>query len=284
MPIIAPSDREVTSPTFVLDSRPSRAKRIQDLLGSRTGTSLVRTVTNLRDVRESLAIAGSDSLWVSYTPNLTFELLKSAARSSLRLGSAVLVHEFNSQSVPMLANSFRDVVFGKPDCFLPPEELAEVLSAPNRKDLFISGTVDPDTCTITFGRGNLDSIVVPFSAFRPSGAGVVPDFSDFAIADCGQKVRLGEYEAAVDAILYEFDAEYRRRLKKRRIASQKTFGASLRRLRLQKKVARSDFPGLSEKTLARIERGEIVRDAIRPRTLAAIAKRLGVEVEEIGSF
>jgi len=63
---------------------------------------------------------------------LTYELLKSAARSSLRLGSAVLVHEFNNQSVPVLTNSFMDVVFGKPDSFLPPEELAEVLSAPTQ--------------------------------------------------------------------------------------------------------------------------------------------------------
>jgi hypothetical protein len=241
-------------------------------------------VATLKDVRDSLNTASNDSLWVSYAPNLTYELLKSAARSSLRLGSAVLVHEFNNQSVPVLTNSFMDVVFGKPDSFLPPEELAEVLSAPNRKDLFISGTVDPDTCTITFGRGNLDSIVVPFSAFPPGGNGVVPDFSDFAITDCGQTVRLGKYEAAVDAILYEYDAAYRRRLKRRRIASQKTFGASLRRLRLQKRVGRSDFPGLSEKTVARIEREEVTRGAIRSRTLAAIAKRLGVAVDEIESY
>jgi len=45
-------------------------------------------------------------------------------------------------------------------------------------------------------------------------------------------------------------------------------------------VARSDFPGLDENTLARIERGKVAKP--HPATLRVIAKRLGVAVEELG--
>ncbi len=47
-------------------------------------------------------------------------------------------------------------------------------------------------------------------------------------------------------------------------------------------VGRGEFPGLDEKTLARIERGEVERP--RRTTLARIAKRLGVAAEELGDF
>jgi hypothetical protein len=36
---------------------------------------------------------------------------------------------------------------------------------------------------------------------------------DIAVTDFGQTVRLGVYEAATDAILCEFDDDYRRRAK-----------------------------------------------------------------------
>ncbi len=278
MPTKAIPHRQKSRQTaFVLDSRSTRAKQFSGRLGA-------KMIATIKDVQASVDAAASDSLWVSYVPRLTNELLKSVSRPSSRLGFGVLVHELKSQSLPMLTSSFRGVAYGTPSSFLPPVELAEVLSAENREDLFISGTVDSSTCTITFSRGNLNSLVVPFYAFQPSGNGVAPNFSDFSITDYGQTVRLGDYEAAVDAILYEYDSDYRRRLKRQRRASERTFAASLRRLRLQKKVSRSDFPGISEKTIARIEQGETGKQNIRPRTLSLVAERLGVESREIGSF
>ena len=47
-------------------------------------------------------------------------------------------------------------------------------------------------------------------------------------------------------------------------------------------MSRSDFPGLSEKTLARIERGEI--ESSHSRTIEALEKKLGMTREEIASF
>jgi transcriptional regulator with XRE-family HTH domain len=84
-----------------------------------------------------------------------------------------------------------------------------------------------------------------------------------------------------DAI-YERDPEYRRRAKKRMVQEEQTLGGSIRRLRLMRGLARAEFPGLDEKSLARIERGEVERP--RRATLEAIAKRLGVAVDELGEY
>jgi len=126
-------------------------------------------------------------------------------------------------------------------------------------------------------------LTVPFSAFEKSGDGTEPDFNAFSVIDCGQTVKLGEYEAAVDALLYEYDPEYRRAMSKKRLQNDQSFGASLRRLRKQRGLRREDFePDVSAKTVARIEQGKVAR--IQKATLDSLAKHLAVEPQEIQSF
>jgi DNA-binding Xre family transcriptional regulator len=185
--------------------------------------------------------------------------------------------------LPALTSCFRRVAFTADGGFLPAEELAEVLKADDPSDLFIGGTMNYATETITFWRGNLKPLTVPFSAFTASGDGTEPDFEAVSVIDCGQTIRLGEYEAAVDAILYEYDSPYRRRIAKQRIREDRSFGASLRRLRQQRGLRREDFqPELSAKTIARIEQGKVKR--LQQKTLDALADRLAVEPEEIGTY
>src|SRR5262249_17186695 len=102
------------------------------------------------------------------------------------------------------------------------------------------------------------------------------------IIDSGQTIRLGEFEAAGDAILYEIDPEARRRMRAKEVEQDSSFGGSLRRLRLQKGLARADFEPISAKTIARIERGEV--QAPRGAKLKRIAKRLGVTTGDISSY
>ncbi len=177
---------------------------------------------------------------------------------------------------------FKSFVYSMDGGFLPPEELAEALSAENRSDLFIGGTVDSQNKVVTLWRGDLRSLAVPFSAFAPSGDEVKPDFKAFSVTDYGHTVRLGEYEAATDAILYEFDSDYRRTLSKQRRESERSLGAALRRLRRQRGLTQADFVPLAEKTIARIEQGKVAR--IHPKTLAIIADRLSVAPDEIATF
>jgi hypothetical protein len=188
-------------------------------------------------------------------------------------------------SIPGLNSCFRRLAGAAPDSrLLPLEELLDVLSAPKSEaaGLLIAAVADPQSRTLALTRGNLKTIAVSFSAFPPSGAGVQPDFSRLSLADYGHTVRLGDYEASSDAVLYEADPEYRRKARKELLAEERTFGASLRRLRIQKGLSRCDFAPLSSKTVARIERSEVEKP--HGETLRAIATRLGIEPDEIESY
>lgn len=165
---------------------------------------------------------------------------------------------------------------------LPFDELAEVLADERRGDLFIGGYADLDNQTLTLVRGDLRRLSVPLSMFAPSGMGEMPDPSRLAFIDSGNTVKLGDYEAAADAILYEADADYRSRLLAKRRAEDRSFGACLRRLRLLRGLRQSDFEDVTAKTIARIERGETGRP--HGQTLKVIAGRLGVEPFEVTSY
>jgi len=165
---------------------------------------------------------------------------------------------------------------------LPREELTEVLESHDAGDLVVAVAPDERDQTLILYRGDLQPLLVPFAWFTSEVEAPKPAFDDVAVTDYGQTIRLGEYEAAVDAILYEFDRDYRRRIRKNEIRDDRSLGGSIRRLRIQRNVRRDDFPGVSDKEIARIERGEVPNP--HPKTRAIIAKRLGVAVNELDSF
>lgn len=260
---------------FLLDRAKKRSSRFASLR-----PQVVSTITELRN---SVAYATRDSLWVSYASDLTEALVRNASLATPSLGFGLFIHPLDMKTIPALGSFFRRIAFTIDGGFIPAEELAEVLESDNRPDLFIGGSVSHVTETITFWRGNVMPLTVPFSAFEKSGDGTRPDFNELSVIDCGQTVQLGDYEAAVDAILYEYDPEYRRRITKQRLREDQSFGASLRRLRKQRGLRREDFePDLSAKTLARIEQGKVKR--IHNKTFNALAKRLFVEPEDIETF
>lgn len=242
-----------------------------------------KVVSSVAGMRESVASATKDSLWVSYATDLTDALVSRGIAGPSSLGLGLFIHALDMKTIPALSSLFRRIAYTADAGFIPAADLAEVLSAENRSDLFIGGFVNQATETITFWRGNLKSLTVPFTAFKRSGDGAEPDFDSFSVIDSGQTVKLGDYEAAVDALLYEYDPVYRRAISKKRLQKDQSLGASLRRLRKQRGLRREDFePEVSAKTLARIEQGKVVR--IQQKTLSSLAKRLSVEPGEIASF
>lgn len=260
--------------TILLTPRKSRMKQFSRLHPT--------AVSSNAEIRASIPSAEKNTLWISDDERKMAQLLKAVTWPTKRLGRAVLLFKPTLAALPALRQCFDPIVFGSDGGFLPSVELGEALAAANRRDLFIGGTADSDSETITFWRGDLDSLIVPFSAFPTSGDGIVPDFGDIAVIDYGQSVRMGPYEAAVGAILYEYDPEYRRRKTKERLRSERTLGASIRRLRKQRGLRRDDFKPLAAKTLARIEQG-IVK-SVHAKTLATIARALGVKPEELKTY
>jgi len=261
--------------TFLLDKARRRSKEFATLRPT--------VISSKAGLRNSLAHATKDSLWISYEHDLTAALLQNVQWPARSLGAALLNHAVSPATLPALANCFKRLAYGADGTFLPPDELAAALQAENSPDLFLGGTVDMTSQTLTLWRGNLEPLTVPCAAFEISGDGIEPDFDRFSVVDCGQTVRLGDYEAATEAILYEYDSEYRRRLSKRRWETERSFGASLRRLRKQRGLRREDFaPNVAAKTIARIEQGKVRR--VQTKTVQAIAARLRVEPDEIGTY
>ncbi len=199
-------------------------------------------------------------------------------------GDLLLLQSPKVESLPALHTVFRNVV-GEVNTFkmLPPDELMDVLLAPEEEshDLFIGGSFDPISETLTLTRGDLEKIVISIAMLVPSGK-AAPDPTRLSIEDYGNTVRLGEYEAATDAVLYQVDSDFRKRQNAKRREREKGFGASLRRLRIQKHLTRTDFPDLSAKTIARIERGETGKP--HGKTLKTLARTLGVGPDEIATY
>jgi hypothetical protein len=232
-----------------------------------------------------------ESTWISTTNEKTEALLKAASMflashhgRRRSLGDLLLLESPRTEGLPALHTVFRNVV-GEVNTFkvLPAEELVSVFRRPRAEahNLFIGGSVDPMSETLTLTRGDLESIVAPLSMFRPSGR-ETPDPSKFAVTDYGHTIRLGDYEAASDAILYELDPEFRKQQNARRRREDRSFGASLRRLRIQKRIGRADFPSISAKTIARLERNETGKP--HGKTLNILARTLRVDPDAIETY
>jgi hypothetical protein len=134
---------------------------------------------------------------------------------------------------------------------------------------------------MTLVRGNFERVNMALSVFS-SSEGPKPDFNRFTLDDYGHTVRFGEFEASAHFILYEADAAYRKRINAKRRAEEKGFGASLRRLRIQRRISQGGFPGISAKTIGRIERGEVAKP--QGATLATVSKTLRVAPQDIETY
>lgn len=236
---------------------------------------------------QALSKASPSDLWLTASARASDELLQGALqlppRRHGRLGGLLTLCRPRTESIQPLDDLFAPFVWSTENFhFLPLPELAEALADERRGDLFIGGYADPHNQTLTLVRGDLRRLSVPASIFRPSGTGEKADAFRLAFTDGGNTVRLGDYEAAADAILYEADPDYRSRLLAKWRAEDKTFGACLRRLRLQRGLRQADFGDVAAKTIARIERGET--GTPHGQTLRALAARLQVEPDEIMSY
>jgi hypothetical protein len=231
---------------------------------------------------DEFKVANKQAVWVAPNLESLAPLVREApaARGEQRL---VVLGKMREVTHLLLGALFRYVVTAT-DHFrlLELDELMEVLASPGREDLFIGGAVDKERGAVLLYRGSVEPLVVPLRWFRNGASKAAADPDSFEVTDFGQTVKLGPFEASTDAILYEFDPEYRRRARKRALDEDSSFGASVRRLRLQQGLSRRDFPGVTEKAVARIERNEINRP--HARTLEILASSLGVPVEELAAY
>ena len=196
-----------------------------------------------------------------------------------RYSNLIILGSIEESLKSKLALIFKKLIIAREETSLPVTEMIEVLSSDAPEKYVISVEADDKNETLILVRGCLEKLVVPFSVFQKSGDGTAPDFKKLGVTDHGQTVSLGDYEASVESLLYEFDPAFRKQLKKERRKSEKTLGACIRRLRLQKGLKQTDFPDIDEKEIGRIERGEVTKP--HQTTLETIATRLGIKADDI---
>jgi hypothetical protein len=85
---------------------------------------------------------------------------------------------------------------------LSSDEMAEVLRSPHPEKLLIGGHVDLLTDTLVLSTGGFTLVHVPLTWFEPESCGF--NFLNLEIVDCGQTVKFGDFEVAVETILKEF--------------------------------------------------------------------------------
>lgn len=250
--------------------------------GKAAGGGRVRRLASRSAVVRELAHAKHRQVWVLRDAETVTDLIRamSLAPPGVRRARLISYTRPGPGAAQVIESGFARTLLGA-GAMIEFADLEEVLRAAHPEDFCVGAEWNPETDTLALWRGDLSVLVVPISAF-PARGGVSPDPERLSIEDCGQTVRMGDFEASLDAILFERDPDHRRRARKRMLRSGQGLGPSIRRLRLSRGVPRSAFSGLDEKTLARIERGEVKRP--RRATLSVIAKRLGVTVEGLGGF
>lgn len=249
------------------------------------GLTPANLVDTASDLPTKLGDLTDDSVLISDEPQLLGAFVKGTiiATSRSTYGDLLATATIPPALGPPVRNCFKRVIGGNPEFrWLPSDQLLDVLRSESKADLFIGGSVDQLSKTLTLTRGDRQTLVVPLSIFRKAGP-AIPDFTKLEFDDYGNTVRFGaDYEASAHGILLECDPDYRRRFNKQRLQTDQSFGASMRRLRLLRRKSRSNFPGINAKTIARIERGETEKP--HGSTLSKIAKVLDVTPDEIESF
>jgi len=239
-------------------------------------------VKSFEDAEKALNSDNRRIVWVVGENNIAEYIVRGIAhrRITRKAGLILCPRTMRSPLLPALERRFQKVAF--PSSLLPNDELDAVLNADDRAERFVGGTVDKPSMTITLWRGDLEPLIVPFDAFRPTANGIRPRFEDFSVTDHGATLKFGDYEASAESVLYEFDAETRRRWKQHRVAHDRSLGSSIRRLRMHRQLTQHDFQKIDAKTIGRIETGQVKKP--HPDTLRIIAKTLGVLPEELATF
>jgi DNA-binding Xre family transcriptional regulator len=250
---------------------------------AKKNTKIVSSSHFLNELHKTL----SESVWLTHEPSIIEDALKGSdifdLRSSLKKRTNILIlGEAKKSWEPTLNSLFKKAFVFAEATSLSIVEILEIFASKNPSHFVIGGNIENDLKLLVLTRGDLSTLAIPLSAFRESGDNIVPDFEAFSVVDGGQTLKFGEYEASVDSVLYELDPDYRKYLKTLRTRTDKSFGACLKRLRLQKGLLQSDFGEIDEKVIGRIERGEVSRP--RDSTLDKIAETLGVRPEEIVNY
>ena len=233
-------------------------------------------------VVDALRRSSMDQVWVVASSERFVDLVRAVTHGQRAVYRSVLFSYSrpDDATAVLLESSFGRLLLG-PHATVPIEDLVEILRDEHPEDFCIAAQWIEDARTVALWRGDFKMLTVPLAWFERDSV-TKPDPTRLSVEDSGQSIRMGDYEAAFDSVLYEQDASARKRLRDRMRTQDRTLGGSLWRLRTMRGVRRDEFGEIDEKTIARIERGEVKKP--QRATLEVIASRLGVSAEEIETY
>lgn len=233
-------------------------------------------------VLEALRRSSVHQVWVVASNRRFADLVRAVAGGRRAVYRSMLFsyERPDPSTAVVLESTFARLLLG-PGEKVPINELVEILQDEHPEDFCVAAQWIEDAESVALWRGDFTMLTVPLAWFRAQGA-AEPDPARLSVEDFGGTIRMGDYEAAFDAVLYEHDSASRRRMRERMRENDRTLGGSIRRLRELRGVRREEFGEIDEKTIARIERGEVKKP--QRATLEAIASRLGVQVDELETY
>jgi hypothetical protein len=233
-------------------------------------------------VVDALRRSSMNQVWVVASNKRFADLVRAVTHGQRAVYRSVLFSYSrpDDATAVLLESSFGRLLLG-PHATVPIEDLVGILREEHPEDFCIAAQWIKDAKAVALWRGDFKMLTVPLAWFERESV-TKPDPTRLSVEDSGLTIRMGDYEAAFDAVLYEQDAAARKRMRGRMRAQDRTLGGSVWRLRTMRGVRRDEFGEIDEKTIARIERGEVQKP--QRGTLEVIASRLGVGVDDLESY
>jgi hypothetical protein len=259
---------------YVLDGPSNRTKT--------TSKAQPRFLASREQVLEALRRSTVRHVWIVASKSRFPDLVRAVtdSRRAIHRFTLFSYERPDPATAVVLETAFSRVLLG-PRATVPFTELVELLQDEHPEDFCIAAQWIEDAKAVALWRGDFARFAVQLAWFRAPGA-PEPDPARLSIEDYGRTLRMGDYEASFDAVLYEHVAAARRRIRARMRKKDRTLGGSIRRLRELRGMRRHEFGEIDEKTIARIERGEVKKP--QRATLKAIASQLAVPVEELETY
>ncbi len=210
--------------------------------------------------------------------NISLDAIAHAVVSSPRKAGVLVIPWLpRAEIFPFLLRGFHRVL---PLCITAfPENakrLCDAIMAAEPARL-IGAVSDMALAAVTLFRADLSAICVPQHWFDQSGD--MADMRALKLEEDGSVVKIGSRRWESHHIIRDFDANFRRTLRRMELTKNNSLGGLIRSTRTQRRLGRDEFPGIDSKTIARIERNEINRP--QRETLRLIAQTLGLPVEQL---
>ncbi len=237
---------------------------------------VVKTVAGVESRRSSLLVSVDASQLSSEVARVIHEASRERRLAGLLIrddvGTAGLVDRLKSVRLRLMRNLVVHSGSGEP------QRLLHALQTDHPEQIIVQAFAAGDELVVI--SGSLERLSVPFEDVPALRELDEAHRHDFDVEEFGAYLHWPEPDVHLDieALRYIVDPTARAEARKARLAFDEDFGAALAKLRQARGMRQSEFAGLSERQIRRIEKGETLP---RTSTLRKVAESLSMSLEEL---